>query len=289
VSGRDGSVRCPDGRLLSFREYGAPDGQPVFYFHGWPGSRLDFAANDAAATVAGVRVIAVDRPGVGGSDRLRGRRVLDWPGDIAALADDLDIDRFAVLGFSFGGPYARACAYAMPERVRVAVLVSSSGPLDDPDAGERLLQWPLRLMVMLARRSPTFALPFAWLNAREARVGRRERERTEVTPSGDAELLSQAAISEGLAASAAECFRPGLRGAVEDAAAVARGDGFVLEQIAAPVQIWHGELDEGEPVAMARSQERRIPNVSARYVEDGGHLILFSHAAEILAAVAAAV
>jgi pimeloyl-ACP methyl ester carboxylesterase len=287
VSGRDGSVRCPDDRLLSFREYGAPEGQPVFYFHGWPGSRLDFALNDGAATAAGMRVIAVDRPGVGGSDRQRGRRVLDWPRDIAALADALGIDRFGVLGFSFGGPYARACAYAMPQRVRVAVLVSSSGPLDDPDAGERLLQRPLRLMVVLARRSPTLALPFAWLNAREARAGRAGRERTRVAPSADAELLSDAAISEALMASAAECFRPGLRGAAEDAAAVARGDGFVLEQIAAPVQIWHGELDDGEPVAMARSQERRIPNVSARYVEDGGHRILFTHAAEILAAVAA--
>jgi pimeloyl-ACP methyl ester carboxylesterase len=287
VSGRDGSVRCPEGRLLSFREYGAGDGQPVFYFHGWPGSRLDFAANDAAATAAGVRVIAVDRPGIGGSDRRRGRRVLDWPGDVAAVADALGIDRFAVLGFSFGGPYARACAYAMPQRVRVAVLVSSSGPLDDPDAGERLMQRPLRLMLALARRSSTLALPFAWLNAREARADRFGRERTQVTPSADAELLSRAEISECLAASATECFRAGLRGAVEDAAAVARGDGFVLEQIAAPVQIWHGELDNGEPVAMARSQERRIANVSARYVEDGGHLILFSHAAEILAKVAA--
>jgi pimeloyl-ACP methyl ester carboxylesterase len=143
-------------------------------------------------------------------------------------------------------------------------------------------------MLALARRSSTLALPFAWLNAREARADSIERERTQVMSSADAELLSRAAISECLAAGAAECFRAGLRGAVEDATAVARGDGFVLEQIAAPVQIWHGELDNGEPVAMARSQERRIPNASATYVEGGGHLILFSHAAEILAGVAAA-
>ena len=287
MSSGERSIRCPDGRLLAFREYGAEAGRPVFYFHGWPGSRLDFALNDAAATAAGVRVIAVDRPGMGGSDRQRGRRVLDWPRDIAVLADALGIDRFAVLGFSFGGPYARACAFALPQRVALAVLVSSPGPLHDPDAGERLMQRPLRVMLALARRSPTLALPFAWLNAREVSAARLERERTHVTPAADAELLRRAGISECLAASAAECFRAGLRGAVEDATAVARGDGFELEQIAAPVQIWHGELDDGEPVAMARSQERRIPNVSARYVAEGGHLILFSHAAEILAEVTA--
>ncbi|HEY1774825.1 MAG TPA: alpha/beta hydrolase [Solirubrobacteraceae bacterium] len=281
ASGSEGSIRCPDGRRLSFREYGAHDGQPVFYFHGWPGSSLEFAPNNGAAAAAGVRVIAVDRPGIGGSDRQRRRRVLDWPADVSALADALGLDRFAVLGFSFGGPYARACAYAMPERVRVAALVSSSGPLDDPDAGERLMQRPLRLMIVLARRSPTLALPFAWLNAREARAG--GSEHTHAPPSADAELLDHAAIAQGLAASAADCFRAGLRGAVEDATAVARRDGFGLEEITSPVQIWHGELDDGEPVAMARSQARRIPKARARYVKDGGHLILFSHASEILA------
>jgi len=107
----DGSVSCADGRALVFREYGAPDGAPVLYFHGWPGSRLDFAANDAIAASAGVRVIAVDRPGMRGSDFQRSRRVLDWPADVASLADALGLDRFAVLGFSFGGPYARACGY----------------------------------------------------------------------------------------------------------------------------------------------------------------------------------
>jgi pimeloyl-ACP methyl ester carboxylesterase len=286
VSAGDDSIHCPDGRLLSFREYGAGVGSPVFYFHGWPGSRLDFALNDGAATAAGVRVIAVDRPGIGGSDRQRGRRVIDWPADIAALADALGIDRFAVLGFSFGGPYARACAFALPERVALAVLVSSPGPFDDPAAGERLLQRPLRLMLALARRSPTLALPFAWRSAREARADRIEHERPNVAPPADAEVLSRAGVLECLAASAAECFRGGLRGAIEDAAAVARGDGFTLEQIAAPVQIWHGELDGGEPVAMAYSQERRLRNVSANYVVGGGHLIMFSHAAEILAGVA---
>ena len=103
-------LRLTDGRRLSYCEYGAPRGAPAFFCHGWPGSRLDFSANDEPAAEAGVRVISVDRPGIGRSDPQLGRTVLDWANDVAALADSLSIDRFAVFGFSFGGPYARACA-----------------------------------------------------------------------------------------------------------------------------------------------------------------------------------
>jgi len=119
AGGGDGFVECADGRRLAFREYGAVDGAPVFNFHGWPGSRLDFAANDAAA---GVRVVAVDRPGMGGSDFQRRRRVLDWPADVAAVADAFGLDRFAVLGFSF----------RIPARARVRVCAGGTRHAGDP-------------------------------------------------------------------------------------------------------------------------------------------------------------
>ena len=283
----DGSVECADGRALAFREYGAPDGAPVFYFHGWPGSRLDFAANHGAAVAAGVRVIAVDRPGMGGSDGQRGRRVLDWPADVAAVADALGLDRFAVIGFSFGGPYARACGYALAERVTRVILVSTVGPLDDPAAGAALLPPALRLTLALARRSPALALPLVWRSARQTRGGAVDRGLPDWMSPADAAVLSRPEVAACLQASTIECFRRGLRGATQDSAVVAHGEGFSLEDIATEVQIWHGEDDRSDPVAMARSQERRIPRASARYVEDGGHLILFSHAAEILAGVAA--
>jgi pimeloyl-ACP methyl ester carboxylesterase len=164
-------IRLSNGRRLTFCEYGAADGTPAFFFHGWPGSRLDFAANQAAAAAAGVRVIAVDRPGIGGSDPQPRRTVLDWPADIAALADSLGLDRFAVFGFSFGGPYVRACAYALPGRVIRAGLVSCLGPIDDP-AAKRGMPAPTRYGLAVARLSPWLARPLAWLTARQARSGR---------------------------------------------------------------------------------------------------------------------
>lgn len=123
-----------------------------------PGSHLDFAPNDEAARSAGARIIAVDRPGVGGSDFRAGRRLRDWPDDIAALVDALGIERFAVLGFSFGGPYALAVAHALGSRVRAMGPVSAMGPFDRPRATERMMP-PTRLMFALALTAGWLARP----------------------------------------------------------------------------------------------------------------------------------
>ncbi|MBA9088551.1 pimeloyl-ACP methyl ester carboxylesterase [Fontibacillus solani] len=58
-----------DKRHLSYAEYGASDGLPLFVFHGSPGSRLLFEIEDDVAIDLNLRMISVDRPGYGLSDR----------------------------------------------------------------------------------------------------------------------------------------------------------------------------------------------------------------------------
>lgn len=71
-----------DGRKLGFVEYGNPQGKPLFFFHGWPGSRFSGKETDKAAKNIGVRIISVDRPGIGLSDFKKDRQLLDWPYDV---------------------------------------------------------------------------------------------------------------------------------------------------------------------------------------------------------------
>lgn len=97
----------------------------------------------------------------------------------------------------------------------------------------------------------------------------------------DAEVLSQQDVADSMGTSLAECFRQGIGPAAWDGVAVARGEGFRLEDIRTEVLIWHGEIDRNDAVAMAYAQERRLPHVSARYYASEGHLIFFSHIAEI--------
>lgn len=281
ASSLENAIALADGRRLVYCEYGARDGAPVFFFHGWPGSRLDFAPNHATAADAGVRVIAVDRPGIGGSDPQGGRKVLDWPTDVAALADALAIDRFAVLGFSFGGPYARACAYALPDRVTYAGLVSCLGPIDDPTA-KRGMPPATRYGLAAARLSPWLARPMVAFTARQALGGTMIDQLGKSMAPPDAEVLKRQDVRDGLGKSLAESFRQGNGPATWDGVAVARGEGFRLEDIQTEVLIWHGEQDRNDPIEMARAQERRLPHVSAVYYPDDGHLIFFSRMREIL-------
>lgn len=125
----EGRVILSDGRRLGYKAIGAPDGDPLFYFHGFPGSRLEADLLCKNAEVCGWRVFAIDRPGIGLSDFLRGRTLHDWPRDVAEFANALRIDHFTVIGVSGGGPYAAVTAWALRKRVRATGIVAGLGPL----------------------------------------------------------------------------------------------------------------------------------------------------------------
>jgi pimeloyl-ACP methyl ester carboxylesterase len=95
-------IQLPDGRKLAYAEYGDSQGVPVFFFHGFPGSRYDGEYSGQVAAEMGIRLIAPDRPGMGYSDYQPNRRLLDWPADVGHLADTLGLDKFGVLGYSGG-------------------------------------------------------------------------------------------------------------------------------------------------------------------------------------------
>jgi pimeloyl-ACP methyl ester carboxylesterase len=126
------TVSTSDGRTLAFAEYGDPDGFPVFFLHGSPGSRLWRHYDESVYVDVGVRLFTHDRPGYGWSARNPGRRVVDCAGDIAALADELGIEQFAVTGSSGGGPHSLAVAARLPERVTGAGCMVSLAPFDAP-------------------------------------------------------------------------------------------------------------------------------------------------------------
>ena len=158
----EGNIRLLDGRRLAYAEYGDPQGKPVFFFHGTPGSRLFHHPDASVAASAGARIIAVDRPGFGRSDFKPGRTLLDWPNDVVQLADALDIQRFAVMGYSGGGPYAAVCASSIPERLTAAGLVSSIAPLDTPQI-TRGMQGIGHMFFSLDRHLPPLAKLGCWL------------------------------------------------------------------------------------------------------------------------------
>ncbi len=282
-----GQISLPDGRRLGYGRYGDAGGAPVFYFHGFPASRLEAAMLAAAASHVGACIIAPDRPGFGRSDFQPGRRILDWPGDVGHLADALRLDQFAVLGASGGGPYAAACAHRLGPRLGRAASVAGLGPTTGADA-EREMSATARLGFHLARRHPAiFELAYGSLARLLARYPGLVFRLNEVTPP-DRAVLARPEIRSILTASVREALRPGVAGAVHDLRLLASPWGFCLEDIATPFHVWHGRKDGTVPYAMAESVAARMPGARLHLLADEGHVSLaVNHGAEIIAALLA--
>ena len=267
-------VRLPDNRSLAVEEYGDPGGPPVFYFHGWPASRLE------AGLIPGlpVRLLAFDRPGYGRSTPHPGRTLLDWGRDVAVVADRLGLRRFHVVGLSGGGPYAVAAAHAMPDRVRSMALVSPVPPADHvphrtPGIGHlfRLGRHP-----RLAHRLFAVARPLLRQRIITPRtvVGRN-------LPAADRVVMTRTLMA-GLGAVWREGFRRGIHGALSDAQVYARPWGIDLARIAVPTSLWSGTADSLVPEP-ALEPYRAIPGIRWHMLPDEGHYSLaLRHAHAIL-------
>lgn len=280
-------VRLRDGRLLGFAEYGSAAGAPVFYFHGWPGSRLEPQMVGEPGADLDVRVIATDRPGYGLSEFQAERAMADWPGDVCQLANHLGLERFAVLGVSGGGPYAAACAAMVPGRVSAAAMVCSVSPLDSPEATRDMVPMN-RWMLFLARHAPHLArklgemsLHIYWHYEREVLP----RQILIHLPPADKQLLARPELQRVLLANWRESFRSGPHGMMWDGCLYAQPWGFRLEEIGVPVQVWQGEADVIVPPSMGRHCAELIPNCQARFLPGEGHFSLpINHIGEILGA-----
>ena len=170
---RSRTIVLPDGRRLGYAEWGDPDGSPMLFFHGIPASRLGLEWAEDAALEHGVRLLSLDRPGHGLSDRAPGRTLLGWSRDVADFADTAGLSTFAIAGWSGGGPYVLACAMGIPERLTGAAVLSGCGPFDTPSA-RRSVSSLDRTMLVVSSRAPLVA------RADDQAGGRRRVSRSEV-------------------------------------------------------------------------------------------------------------
>ena len=270
-------VTLSDGRSLAFAEYGQSDGQPVFLLHGTPGSRLDFMNWDTALKSQGLRGIAVDRPGMGRSSVQPERTLLEWPHDLAQLADHLKIDQFTVMGGSGGAPHALVCGYAMPQRVRHVVLACSAFAVDTPDFFQGM-SFGNKLGFLLVQRFSGLLNAVAWLQTLHMQNMLRhhpqkvlEGLRQSVGPE-DAAQLEQVSPRQ-LQLQWQEAYRGGFKGMLGEMRIHAHPWGFLPEAVKVPVTLWHGMQDRLTPVHGAQKLAGRIPHITAHYLEAHGHLL----------------
>lgn len=271
LSEESAALKLKDGRALGFRSYGPQDGVPAFYFHGFPGSRLE--AGFAAAP--GIRLIAVDRPGYGLSGPLPRRQLSDWPPDVASLADYLGFKRFAVLGVSGGAPYALACARYLPERLAATALICGIGPRDIAGMNTGLMRNLMRFGRNRIAYMPLVQIGRMFLRRKDAEARflafrRRMNERLSADVPKEMAVCTDD-LSRHLFKSWSEGLRRSMSGMISDARIYSSPWPFSIGEIAARVHLWHGTEDRIVPVAVGHALERVIPDVSAHFEEGEGH------------------
>ncbi len=267
-------VRLEDGRALCYARYGAPGGKPIYFFHGFPGSRLQAALLTQKAAALGVELIAPDRPGFGRSTHEPRRTLLTWPRDVAQLANHLRHERFDVIGVSCGGPYALACAHELPQRIGVVGLLAGMGPMSLRSL--RAQQMPaLRVMFRLARINPWLISPLL-LSERLLYRGstqRAVRTMARMLTAPDAALLrNDEALATAFIRSLAEAYSPGIGGAIYEAKLIASDRPFDLRRIETPVHVFQGHADLHVPPAMGRHLAEALPAGHLYERPNEGHL-----------------
>jgi pimeloyl-ACP methyl ester carboxylesterase len=276
-------VTMPDGRELAYEEYGDPDGTPVLSFHGGLSSRLDAAPGHEAARELGIRLISPDRPGIGRSTFQPGRRLLDWPGDVATLVDAIGIERFAVMGWSCGGPYAAVCGARLGDRVTRAALLSSAIPLDLFGTTKGLTSDD-RILLWLTRRAAWVASLLMRVTIGDASEARLYGEIRRSFPRVDREALDERGSPSAAVAFVKESMRQGTQGSLQDYRIFGDPWGFALEEVTPPVHIWEGTEDHTGPPEYREFLRSHLPHAELTLVPHEGHLsLLMHHAAEILA------
>ncbi len=278
-------VRRGDGSVIAVEVAGEQGAAPVLLCHGLADSRLSARLFTQAARELGLRIMAPDRPGTGGTDPRRLGRLADWVEDAALVLDGVRAESAALLGISAGGPFAAACAARIPGRVRSLTLVCPLGPPGWPTRGMAPGE---RLSLAVARHAPAFG---GWFLGRLAALARRSprlflRLAASELPGIDRCAIAQPGMREAFLAGYAEAFRRGSWGVAQDLRVLTRPWGFQLGSITVPASIHHGDADTTVPPRHARLYAEAIPGAQLQLYPGHGHFSILAAAREMLAPLA---
>lgn len=289
---RDHLVTLGDGRIVSYAEWGQPDGRPVVFVNGCPGSRL--MCPDVEETLAaGVRLLTIDRPGYGWSSPLPGRKVVDWVADFVEWADLIGLPPCPVVGWSVGGQFALALSASCPARVTSVGVAAGHAPLDELHDGWNSLSDETRAYVESLRRDPIAGVEATrvrcgwfedWESVFEPNWATDGAQPESVNP--DDQLKEHDEILQPLREQVREAARQGTAGVVADSIASWLPWGFSLSEVALPVHLWWGDGDALVPRADTECLSDRIQGSTLTILAGEGHLFPVTHWREMLAALA---
>lgn len=258
-----------DGRRLALCEVGDPGGTVAFYLHGTGSSRLEVALYAKAAQRHGVRLVAWDRPGTGGSDDQPGRRILDVIPDARAVAASVGAVRPIAVGLSGGGSHVLALVVAGSDVVGGGVAINPGPPAEDEILADLPRQF--RVLIKLARDRPKlFGLLTAPMEGKGGKLVQKlfgqEMQRRQLDPL-DREVIERPEVTPPLTAAAVEGRRQPRANTKEALMFWHQPWGFSLAEFPVPLDVYAGDKDPFNPFS------QRLGRAGARMHRfPGGHV-----------------
>ncbi|GFG48690.1 alpha/beta hydrolase [Mycolicibacterium agri] len=282
----EGNIAVGEDRRIGFAEFGAPQGRAIFWLHGTPGARRQIPTEARAyAEEAGIRLIGVDRPGIGSSTPYQYQNVFEFAGDLRTIADTLGIDKFAIVGLSGGGPYTLACAAAMSERVVAAGVVGGVAPVSGPDAigGGLMGNLGTRVAPLLEVAKVPIGVAATTLIKLIRPIGGPAVDLYGlVSPPADRALLARPEIKAMFLDDLLNGSRRQLAAPFYDIVVFARDWGFRLDEVKVHVRWWHGDADHIVPYEHGQHVVSRLPDAELHSMPGESHLGGLGRAREIL-------
>lgn len=281
----EGTVAVRDNRRLSFAEYGTTRGSALIWMHGTPGARRQIPLEARAyAEEHGLRIVGIDRPGIGSSTPHVYPDLLDWARDLEIVLDTLGIDTLRLIGLSGGGPYVLAAGVALPDRVHGIGILGGVAPTVGEDAVDGgLIQLAVRLAPLLGiARVPLGVALTAAIRLVRPLAGPALDLYAAVQPPGDRNLLSRPEFKAMFLDDLLNGSRFQTSAPITDLILFTREWGFTASDVRVPVRWWHGEDDHIVPLAHGRHLVDRLPDATLKVIEGESHLGGLGITAEVL-------
>jgi pimeloyl-ACP methyl ester carboxylesterase len=272
------TIQLTDGRNLSVLEQGQRRGKPVIYLHGMPGSNRDHSNYEELHQQLGIRLISVNRPGIGTSSTSDNHDALSFANDLLKVMKQLEIEKASIIGFSSGGQYGCAFAHSYPERVERLALLSSGGPFDLYIIGDKRTE-AIRAFHDAARDNPSALLEqFSKITSPETLLALMY---SMISPE-DQQIVAQPKNLSQFLLVCEDVIAQGLDKLIKEITIFNSPWGFSPSEITVETLIWHGTADINIPVECSEYLAREIPSSIATYIEGAGHYFSFAQWPDLL-------
>lgn len=271
----EGAIQVEGGRRLGFAEFGPPDGRAVVWLHGTPGARRQIPHEARVyAERHGVRIVGIDRPGIGLSTSHLYDRVIGFADDMEIIADRLGLSDMSVIGLSGGGPYALASGAALPHLVRSVGVLGGVAPtrgIDRIEGGMVALGQRFAPLIAAARQPLAFGLTNMLRVARPLASPALDLY-ARVSPEGDRNLLQRPEFKAMFLDDLLNGSRRQIGAPLADVLLFSRHWGFHATDVKVPVRWWHGDADQIIPFGHGRHMVERLPDAELIVLEGESHL-----------------